>query len=188
MICLIHNTPLLQIGDLPLKPFETGWLRARIAEAARAAGRGEDFWAADDIARGVLEYLREHYDGTAITLHGLFAKLECLLQRIGCQDIARHLPRHPPPFQIPLDELARQAGDGFELMFFHALHRQLSEFARHGVLEVELSGLRDCVKTLRRARNWRKDCKTLASEIERFLEGHPLCARVVESCAPTGAA
>lgn len=173
MICFRHPTPLLQIGSLPPIHCDRQWLRNQIAEAAAKAGIAGNYWMGDDIADAILLYLENHFPGGAIPLDQLRAKARQLFLNIGAAHIAQHLDLTPPPAQLDLDTLAADAGDGFELSFFAGLAEKLDELAQNGIPKVELTGLKTCVKTLRRARSWRKDCEALAAEISSFLQCIP---------------
>ncbi len=173
MICFRHPTPLLQIGSLPPVHCDRQWLRTQIADAAAKAGVTGSYWMGDDIADAILLYLENHFPGGAIPLDQLRAKARQLFHNIGAAHIARHLDLTPPPAHLDLDTLAADAGEGFELSFFTGLAEKLDELARNGIPKVELTGLKPCVKTLRRARSWRKDCEALAAEICAFLQSIP---------------
>ena len=173
MICLPSQQPLLRIGDLPLAPCEEQWLQERIEQAAAAAGRGE-FWLAADVARGVMDYLAGHHPGSTIDLAALLDRVRALLARIDCPDVAEYLDSSPPPQRLSLDDLAAEAGNGFELQFFAILRRFLESCARHGIREIRLSGIKSCVRSLRNARKWRPDCESLEQEIIAFVRHHRL--------------
>lgn len=178
MICLPNQQPMLRIGDLPPAPCEEEWLQQRIEEAAHAAGRGE-FWVAADIARGVMDYLADHYQGSAIALPSLLERIRNLLAKIDCADVAEHLDGTPPPTHLSLPQLAAEAGNGFELHFFADLGRRLAACAAHGVREVRVSGIKSCVRHLRGAAKWRKDCEALEHEILAFIRSHRVAPSVV---------
>jgi hypothetical protein len=167
--------PLVRVGGLPPAPCDEQWLRRCLDEAAVSAGRGE-FWATGDIARGVLQYLETHCHGSVIDLPALIGKLRAVLECLGCGDIAGHLDAAPPPMPVPLAGLASDAGNGFELLFFEMLGRELVVLAGSGVREVRLEGLRDCVLQLRGGARWRRDCEQLACDIRAFVRGHGLQA------------
>lgn len=171
MICLPQRHPLLRVGDLPLVQCNEDWLQQRIEQAAQAAGRG-DFWLASEIARGVMEYLENSYKGTVISLPALLDRVRALLARLDCADVAEHLDGSPPPATVSLAQLADEAGDGYELHFFSRLRDRLQACAANGVREVHITGLRPCVRQLRRAAKWRKDCEALAREILAFIQHH----------------
>jgi hypothetical protein len=171
MISLPHAQPLLLVGDLPMEPCDEEWIRQRVEEAARAAGRGE-FWLAGDIARGMMEYLTRNYQGTVIPLPALLDRLRALLAKLDCADVAAHLDPSPPPPVLRLAELAREAGNGFELHFFAGLRRHLEACAAHGARTVRVRDLRPCVRHLRGTGKWRKDCEALAREILAFISSH----------------
>lgn len=178
MISLPQFTPMIRVGPLRLAPCEESWLRGRLETAAAEAGRGE-FWPTADIARGVIEYLEQHYEGSAIDLTALIGKIRALLVRVGCADIAGLLDPSPPPVPVSLTDLAASAGNGFELFFFEMLRQELDLLADHGVRQVQLNGLHACVRLLRRAGKWRRDCAELADEIVAFVRWHemtPCCA------------
>lgn len=173
MISLPGQQPLLRVGNLPMEPCDEEWIRHRIEEAARAAGRG-DFWLAQDIARGMMEYLVRSYEGTAIPLGALLDRMRALLAKLDCADVAAHLDTTPPPPVLRLADFAREAGNGFELHFFAGLRRHLEACAAHGAREVKVRDLRPCVRQLRGAGKWRKDCEALAREILDFIASHQL--------------
>lgn len=156
-----------------MEPCDEEWIRVRIEEAARAAGRGE-FWLAEDIARGLMEYLARHYQGTVIALPALLERMRALLAKLDCADVAAQIDATPPPPVLHLAELAREAGNGFELHFFAGLRRHLEACAAHGVREVKVRELRPCVRQLRGTGKWRKDCEALAREILAFIASHQL--------------
>lgn len=164
---------MIRVGTLPLAPCEEAWLRHRLELAAVQAGRG-DFWPMGDMARGVMEYLGLHYPGTAIDLPALIDKIQALLQRVGCGDIAGHLDTSPPPIPLTMPDLAVTAGNGFELIFFRILGQELKAMDEQGVREVALVGLRECVHLLRGTGKWRRDCAELEAEIRSFIRRHGL--------------
>jgi len=172
LISLPQHLPLLRIGDLPLAPFEGDWLRRNIEQAAREAGHCGEWWPAEDIARGVVLYLRDSFDGSVICLEELFAKVHEALLRIGCGEIADCLRPEPPPVRLSLLEIAKDAGNGFELLFFQLLRQRLTLLQKHRVSRVQFFGLKPCVKLLRAAKHWRHDCDLLYREILLFMRTH----------------
>jgi hypothetical protein len=166
---------MIRLGERVHTACEEDWLRDRIACAAEACGRG-DFWMAGDVAHGLVDYLEHAYEGTAIDLPELIGKLKRLLEQIDCKDVAGHLDASPPPMPVELTGLATDAGNGFELFFFRLLDSHITSLAQVGVREVRLTGMRSCVRQLRGARRWRRDCDRLVDEILAFIRSkamHP---------------
>ncbi|MFM8229588.1 MAG: hypothetical protein ACKOAL_00025, partial [Chthoniobacterales bacterium] len=77
-----------------------------------------------------------------------------------------------PPLRISLATIAESAGDGFELAFFRKLDETLQRVLKSNTSRLELCDLTDCVKRLRAARTWRKDCAALRNEIVAHVRGH----------------
>jgi hypothetical protein len=143
-------------------------LEDSIKAAAERAGH-EDWWIAEDIARGIIEYLRQRYPGNTITVEELYEKISRALGVLGWDDVAAQLQVGPPPLRISLAEIAHEAGDGFELVFFRLLRERLAETCVTGSQQVQCYGLKQGVKILHRARRWGTRCQQLAEEIADFL-------------------
>lgn len=169
MICLPNQLPLLRYGTHEVVQYESRWLTDSIMAAAQKAGH-EDWWFAHDISRAVIEYLRERFPSTFITIDQLYDKIARVLDHMGWTDIAAKLDRKPPPLKISLVEMAEVASDGFELEFFRILTRRLQDVSQTGCQQVLLFGLRDAVKHLQRARRWTLACEMLSREIIEFSQ------------------
>ncbi len=83
--------------------------------------------------------------------------------------MADHFEPLPPPIRLSLADLAREAGAGYELLFFRLLQNELRSIAESPSVRVELFDLTRCVKLLRSAKSWRRDCTGLRAEIVRFV-------------------
>lgn len=175
MIALPSQLPLLRIGQFETTALEPYWIETSIRDAATAAG-SDDWWPASDIARSLMIYLRDRFAGTAITLEELAAKIRLTLEKIGFSEIGSKMRLSPPRLTLSLQDLAREAGDGFELRFFRLLENRLAEMARLGVTAVSLTDSRDGVKTLCSAKHWSRACQDLEQEILAFLRGRPEAA------------
>ena len=154
-----------------LTSYEMEWLRDCILRAANEAGHPE-WWPASDVVRGVENYLRNNFDGSTITLSELFERLSVTLNKIGYGDIASHLQETPPPVSLSLHELAKDTDNKLEILFFKSLYTQLQSLRDLGFMSFRFRELRPCVKHLRSAKQWRKDCRQLAAEITQFLSSH----------------
>jgi hypothetical protein len=75
----------------------------------------------------------------------------------------------PPPVRISLVEIARDAGEGYELLFFELLRARIRGVIFSDAQQVEICDLHRCVKLLRSAKNWRRDCSGLRGEIVSFV-------------------
>jgi hypothetical protein len=144
MICYSPRLPLLAAGGRETDSYGTAWVRQLIQRAATEAGHPQ--WVfAQDIASGVIEYLREKFTAPVITLAELHRKISRTLETVGFPDIAARLRLVPPPVEVSLAALAREASPGGELVFFHLLGERLSEAAATGAESVRLTGLGPCV-------------------------------------------
>lgn len=167
MICLASHLPLLRFGRHEVASYETSWLAGVLQEAASAAGH-VGWWPAEDVARGVLQFLRDRFERNTITLQELFEKIGATLRSIGFPDIARHMRAAPPPVDLSLLELAREA-DGLELAFFTRLGREISELRALGVRRLEARDLRAAVMCLRQTPQWDARCRRLEEDIVAYV-------------------
>jgi len=81
----------------------------------------------------------------------------------------------PHVAQSDLCRLAKESGDGCELLFFPRLRDELRLQMRHAPRVVRFHHLRDCVKQLIGAQRWSIRCQTLEDRIVTFLR-QCLCA------------
>jgi len=173
MICLASHLPLLRVGRHDIAHYEVDWLEKVLQQAARQAGH-EAWWPAGDVARGVLQFLRERFEENIITLGDLFQKVSHTLHTIGFPEIASAVRPEPPPLEICLLELAREA-EGLEMGFFQSLLKELGELRTTGTPRLELVNLRAAVLCLRRENEWSAGCRGLEEEIVALTRWWPGC-------------
>jgi hypothetical protein len=160
--------PLLRVGQHDVAHYEAGWLEDVIRRAAEAAGHRQ-WWPAADVARGVLQFLRDRFQKNIITLHDLFGKIGHTLKGIGFPDIADRMHVEPPPMELSLLDVARAAECGFELLFFRRLADELRELRDLGATRLHCAQIRPAVRHLLGARSWTTACIDLEAEIVEFI-------------------
>jgi hypothetical protein len=168
MIAFKDNLPVVRLDDGNIMDFECRWLSEGLTRAAQRAGY-QKWWLAEHVTETVAAYLRNDFDSPAVSLPQLRSAVQSVLQVIGYADVATHFEPLPPPVRLSLADLAREAGDGFELFFFQLLQGHLRHIADSPSMRVELFDLQPCVKLLRRAKNWRPDCAGLRAEIVKVV-------------------
>ena len=168
MIALPSSLPLIKIGPDHLAPCDTEWLRRNVRDAAVRAAVPE--WFADDVVSGVITFLKNHYQGTTITIESLYNRIRDTLENLGLGDLAKELTPGAPPLCISLTDLARKAGDGYELAFFQLLEQRFTSATSNGVEHVYFYGPRNCVQYLTSLSRWTRRSENLQNEITSFLE------------------
>ncbi|CAN5457973.1 hypothetical protein BH23VER1_BH23VER1_21460 [soil metagenome] len=168
MICLPANLPLLQVGSQEVHCYEARWLEQSIAQAARQAGH--DKWIfAEDIAHGVLEYLRERFVGTRITLADLFDKIARTLDTVGFPDIAAKLEAAPPPIRVSLVDIAQQAAPGFDLLFYQLIDSRIQEIRISGASKIRFLDFQASVRLLEGSPRWQEAVPPRRAELLALL-------------------
>jgi hypothetical protein len=170
MIALRDGLPLVRFHDGSVINFERRWLVSALVRAAEAAGY-KKWWLADHVTESVTSYLEQDFNEQVVTIPRIEKAVQSVLQVIGYSDIARFFRTMPPPVRISLEEIARDAGEGYELLFFELLRERLRKLIGSETEQVELCDLHPCVKRLRSAKNWRRDCSGLQGEIVSFIRG-----------------
>jgi hypothetical protein len=163
MICFASHLPLLRVGRHDISHYEVHWLEKVLQQAATQAGH-QGWWPAGDVARGVLQYLQERFDENIITLQDLFQRVSQTLRTIGFPEIASAVRPEPPPLEVCLLELAREA-DGLMLGFVPRLTRELAELQTTGTPRLELINLRAAVLCLCGESEWTAGCRDMEEEI-----------------------
>jgi len=163
-----NNLPLVRFGDGQIMPFERSWLAGSLAKAAEHAGY-KKWWLAPHVTESVTSYLEKDYDESVVTINRLEKAVQSVLQVIGYADVAGHFHAAPPPARISLAELARDAGHGYELIFFDLLRARVRDALEAKAERLEICDAQRGVKLLRSAKNWRRDCSGLLDEIVSFV-------------------
>ncbi|PWU08655.1 MAG: hypothetical protein C5B47_04320 [Verrucomicrobia bacterium] len=168
MIALKNNLPLIRLANGNLTPFERNWIIRSVSAAASQAGYRK-WWLSKHVVEAVTTYFQQEAPAGAVTEPQLSTAVSSVLQVIGYADVAGRFQLLPPPARISLSELASRAGHGYELIFFDLLRSELRRALRAGANRIEFSDLRRCVKLLRSAKIWRRDCVGLNREIVSFI-------------------
>ena len=93
-----------------------------------------------------------------------------MLRRIGCDAIADNLLLLSPPLTVSIARAAREAGNGFELVFFQTLQEEIDDLRARGAEEFHFTELRESAQILRGAPRWNRSCELLHQEILAFLQ------------------
>ncbi len=121
-------------------------------------------------AKAVFHYFRQELGQECVTVSEFTAALERVLRGF----------KPPPPAPSPrpgglaesdLCRLAREAGEGRELVFFPRLRAELRQRMRQDQGLLRFRGLRPCVMQLAGARRWTARCQTLEEQIVSYLRG-----------------
>lgn len=168
MIALREQLPLLRLGREEVVHYEESWLKEIIKDAAERSGCG-DSWFADDIAKGIVLYLKERFPANSIGIEELFEKIARTLRAVGFDHVAGHLEPFAPPARLSLSRLAEAAGPGFELRFFQLLGERIEVLRSQGTRQVHCSELRDAVSQLCSTRRWSRKCQDLQDEILDYV-------------------
>jgi len=167
MIAFRDDLPLIQFPDGQAVAFERDWLIEALSRAAHKAGYAQ-WWLAEHVAESVTQYLRGQSEWTVIPVGQMERAVQSAVEVIGYGDVARHFAAGRPRARVSLMELARDAGNCYELAFFEILGRRIWELAHEQRCDFELFDLEACVKLLRGKKVWSRDCDVLQSEIVSF--------------------
>lgn len=176
MIGFRDQVPLLQIENGQVTTMRQEWLVRSLERAASQAGY-QNWWLADHVMESVMCYLRLEFEESVMSLPRLRTSIQSVLQAIGYSDVAGNFQLPTPPLEISLPELARTAGTGYELVFFHLLRDRLKQLVDARTEQIHLNGLRGCVYYLRDVKSWRRSCSRLRAEIVDY-------SRTVLACQP----
>jgi len=148
--------------------FQRDWLLRSLVQAAAKAGY-QKWWLAEDVTEGVMSYLALQFEANVLTVPSLVQAVQSILQVIGYAEVAPHFEPGLPGVRLSLMELAREAGSGYELLFFQRLGGELQTLLSGGATFFELVGLVPCVKHLRARKCWSRECDVLQDEIVSFV-------------------
>jgi hypothetical protein len=169
MICLVGKLPVLQIGRHQVAGYGTGWIDVALKRAAESSDRA-DFPFINDIRDGVLHYLEHKCPWRLLPIEDLFERMRRMLRRIGCDAIADKLQPLAPPLTVSIARAAREADNGFELVFFQKLQNEIDDLRTRGAEEFRFTDLRESAQILRGAARWNRACEHLHREILAFLQ------------------
>ncbi len=172
MICLAGNFPALQIANQQVAGYDASWIDEALARAAIASNR-QDFPFIDEIRDGIIHYLENRCPLRVFALEDLFERMRVMLRKIGCQAIADHLTPLAPPVTVSLVKSAREAGNGYELVFFKILSEEIDALKLAGAETIRFRDLDECVALLtsdQRSRRRQKVGEQLKAEIIAFLK------------------
>jgi hypothetical protein len=168
MVAFKEEFPYLRCDSGQLFEFDRDWLHDAITRAAHEAGY-PSWWLTDHVTESIAFYLRLRTDETVVAFSQLSQTVRYVLKVIGYKEIIPHFSPSPPPITIPLVDIAREAGTGYELAFFDLLEKQLNGLLDTGVENLKLCSLQSCVKHLSGAKLWTRSCDVLRSEIVCFV-------------------
>ena len=168
MIALRDGMPLVSLPDGRNTTFDKVWITSSIRAAAEHAGYSR-WWLAEHIAESVSVYLKRDFMANSVEIPNLQNAVLSVLQSLGFNEVAEHFRLPDPPVRLSLTELAREAGEGYELAFFGLLGDRLQSAAGSHAARLEIHDLSGCLRLLGNRRN---RARILREEIVDFIRQH----------------
>ena len=165
MIALLDGLPMVQLPDGRSVLYDKKWIISSLRNAAERVGL-RNWWLSEHIAESVTLYLRRDFESNSVGIPSLESAVHEVLGTLGFPEIAGefHLPE--PPIHLSLAEIAREAGDGYELAFFGLLGDRLQRVAGSHTARLEIHDLSGCVRLMGKRR---RSLQILREEIVGFI-------------------
>jgi hypothetical protein len=121
-------------------------------------------------ASAVFHYFKHELGCQAVSVGEFAGALENVLRGLAViPQPAAEPPARPGVVESDLSRLARESGDGGELIFFPRLRSELRQHLQQGPSLLHFHGLRGCVKHLAGVSRWNQRCQNLAGQIVAYL-------------------
>ena len=167
MIALAENFLVFQLASGENLPFSSEMVSIELMGEAASDFDPEFIQHA---AASVFHYFKHDLDRQTVTVGEFAEVLEKVLQGLGLQVQSADTTVTPTaPAEADLKLLARESGEGCELVFYPRLRDALREQLRRSPGVIRFRGLRGCVKHLARARRWSARCESLREQIVEYL-------------------
>lgn len=140
MIAFLHGLPLVIFSNDQSCSFQKSWIKNALQDVASQQGYG-CWWFARELAESVELYLQREWKSTVISITELENIIKELLLSLRFSSLAAAFVLPPPPKRLSLLELAREAGEGYELLFFQLLKKRLKQLTQSHTQQLEVYGL-----------------------------------------------
>ncbi len=166
MITLASDCMLFQMTNGESVPFSADMISV---ELAGDTGGFFDQEFVTHAAKAVFHYFRAELGRQLVTVAEFAEAMEKVLGGFAEPQPACSTAKLPAVLESDLSRLAREFGQGCELIFFPRLRHELRQQLRQAPKVLRFCGLRDCVKELVGAQRWSLRCQGLEDQIVRFL-------------------
>ncbi len=147
MIALLQGLPLVTLPSGRSFSFQKSWIKHALQQVASNQGYG-CWWFANELSESVEIYLQREWDSNVITITELENIIKELLLSLRFSDLAAAFFLPEPPTRLSLLELAREAGEGYELLFFQLLKKRLHQVTQSSTQQLEIYGLDASIRYL----------------------------------------
>ncbi len=147
MIALLQGLPLVILPNGHAFSFQKPWIKKALETTASRHGYG-CWWFSRELAESIELYLRREWNDNIITIAQLESIIKDLLLSLRFSDLATAFILPPPPTTLSLVELAKEAGEGYELLFFQLLKQRLEKIATSSSEELKIYGLEASLRYL----------------------------------------
>lgn len=165
MITLASDCLLFQMANGESVPFSAEMISVELS-GDTAQWLDQEF--VTHAAKAVFHYFRAELGRQSVTVAEFAEAMEKVLGGFSGRRTAAAVPL-PGVMESDLSRLAREFGEGCELIFFPRLRDELRQRLQQAPRVLRFSGLRDCVKALAGARRWSLRCQGLEEQIVVFL-------------------
>lgn len=167
MIAFAANCLLFELPSGERVPFTADMISVEVVGEGLAVINPE---VVRHAAASVVHYFKHDLGRDTVSLGEFAEVLEKVLQGLGYAVRPEAESGGGAPSRASdLHQLAREAGDAGELVFYQRLREALRAQLRSTPGRVVFSGLRPCVKLLAGARRWSPRCRWLQEQIVAFL-------------------
>jgi hypothetical protein len=167
MIALAADSLLVQTAAGESVPYSAEMISVELAGATVEAFDPEFIRQA---ASAVFHYFKHELGRQTVSVGEFAGALEkALCGFAGAVPASGQACLRPGVLESDLARLARESGQGCELLFFPRLRAELRQQLRQTPRLLRFHGLRGCVKQLVGARRWSLRCQTLQEQIVAYL-------------------
>jgi hypothetical protein len=166
MITLAKDCLIFQLPSGELVPFSAEMISVELTGDSARLFEPE---AATHAAKAVFHYFKSELGRQSVTAEEFAEAMQKVLRGLKLDCASTPAPVEEKIVESDLSELARESGDGCELLFFPRLRNELRQQLRQCPRMVRFRGLRACVKHIARARRWTPRCRDLEEQIIGFL-------------------
>jgi hypothetical protein len=167
MITLAHECLVFQLAGGESVPFSPEMISIELM-GETAQWFDPDF--VHQAAKAVFHYFKKEQGRQTVTLGEFAEALEKVLRGFSAENPPKPpAPTSPAILESDLCLLARESGQGWELVFFPRLRAELQAHLRQSPKVLRFHGLRPCVKHLVGVQRWSNRCQSLEEQIVSYL-------------------